>query len=113
MRRERRRLAEFELGWSNFLVIGLIVILCLFAYLNLRFGFGYFWWPEFVACWFAGFFMTGVIANVVARYARRRFERRFQSGRCTCCGYDLRASTERCPECGTPMLSKAGHALTD
>ena len=31
----------------------------------------------------------------------RRRKQRFGAGRCTHCGYDLRASAGRCPECGT------------
>jgi hypothetical protein len=41
-------------------------------------------------------------ATVVALKARRdrRRKRLLQQHRCPCCEYDLRASPERCPECG-------------
>lgn len=37
---------------------------------------------------------------VLARRRKRERESWFYTGRCTGCGYDLRGSADRCPECG-------------
>jgi hypothetical protein len=45
---------------------------------------------------------TSIVFLIVSFRKWRRWCWR-RSGRCLTCGYDLRASGERCPECGTPI----------
>jgi hypothetical protein len=40
---------------------------------------------------------TGIAIRGLRRW------RRWRGGKCLCCGYDLRGSEGRCPECGTPF----------
>lgn len=49
--------------------------------------------------------LTAGITVGVSTWRVRRREWRSLCGRCLNCGYDLRATTDRCPECGTPKFS--------
>jgi hypothetical protein len=59
----------------------------------------WFWWA--VGGWMLvfGFFL-------LARLREQEVIRRVEEQICVECGYDLRASLDRCPECGTPVPMK-------
>lgn len=55
-------------------------------------------------CWMVAAATSLLPILSVIRFLKRR--RRLQTGCCTHCGYDLRASKDRCPECGTLIPQK-------
>jgi hypothetical protein len=46
---------------------------------------------------------TGVMWWVMVWQSRAELKRRQTEGLCRSCGYDIRASDDRCPECGEPL----------
>lgn len=50
---------------------------------------------------------AGFLAGVPAQRRRKR-QARAAVGLCPACGYDLRASPDRCPECGSVPEAKPG-----
>jgi hypothetical protein len=73
----------------------------------LGFGFGHFDFraaprESIAAIWFPHWFCALIFAVLPAVRLRSilRVRRRNRVGRCPCCGYDLCATPDRCPECG-------------
>ena len=52
------------------------------------------------------FWFVAMVSALLAWRCRRRLQRlRMPAGLCRSCGYDLRASSERCPECGKAITN--------
>ncbi len=78
-----------------------------------RMGFGY--WNDWSVKEYASFSIYVIVVPMYAPMVllavpplawwlrRTRRWRQTSKGRCLVCGYDLRASMDRCPECGTPI----------
>jgi hypothetical protein len=60
----------------------------------------------FVPHWLVAGVATPLPLLWALRTLRRRRERRNAGNFCAKCCYDLRASNDRCPECGTPVLQR-------
>jgi hypothetical protein len=58
-------------------------------------------WAFVVPYWFLAATAAGLPAIRVASAILRGWRRRRHVGLCAACGYDLRATPGRCPECGT------------
>jgi hypothetical protein len=66
------------------------------------------YWEWTFPAWLAALVLATPPALWVVAWQRRR--RILREGRCPGCGYDLRASRERCPECGLAFAGRHGDA---
>jgi len=65
-----------------------------------------------VPYWFLLFlFACGGLPLILRVHAHRRKLRRIRNNQCLTCGYDLRNSPQRCPECGQPVNTPSQHLV--
>jgi hypothetical protein len=61
-------------------------------------------WPDAPGIDIWGFPLVGLLCAIPCLIVVHRIKRSIERiRRCSSCGYDLRASRERCPECGAPI----------
>jgi hypothetical protein len=68
-------------------------------FIELRDAWAFYWYGLTIPHWV--FVTTFAIPPLLRFRSWRRHRRRAKAGTCAKCGYDLRATPERCPECGT------------
>ena len=95
-------LERFEPPWSKVFVAVWLAALIALAVVRK-------WWPELLSysagvrlalAWTVGLYGLGGVVIAIAAVRRRRLARAEREGLCIYCGYDVRASRGRCPECG-------------
>jgi hypothetical protein len=108
MLEKRRKLAEFQPKWFTPVFNVWIAVLFFLALLNA--GAHSFFAnahgargviADLALTWCIVTFVFMVAVGTIAAFKRARFEKRLVLNRCRMCGYDLRATPDRCPECGT------------
>ena len=70
-----------------------------------------YWYVEMNGpCWCL--ILVGSVVPCIAGWRRLRSARRARAGQCVRCGYDLRATPGRCPECGAQPIGAVGSMPT-
>jgi hypothetical protein len=79
----------------NNILLAMSLLLCVATgMLWVQWGFDYFLWV---------FVLSTAVLPLLWLNSHVKKRRRLKHGLCPTCGYDLRASKDRCPECGTAI----------
>ncbi len=80
-----------------------------FKFIQPKPGINVLWMPQWVVVVPLFFLATWRGLRLKRRYFQTLFDQRTKTGRCTRCGYDLRASPDKCPECGSTAHASQSH----